>query len=229
MTVDIRKIMSDIEANRKEGLNRFAEWFELYPDFKEISLSEKNGFTAVYPITEAGQERTWKTTPETLVDRFNKGDLIFTKSKSGGIELFEKLRENQVIKTHWIDKKYHGYHFGTKIIDALLGDKTFDFPKSLFLMKDILKMIVSDEDIILDFFAGSATTAHAAMQLNAEDGENRKFIMVQIPEKTEEDSDAYKAGYKTISEISMERIRRAGKKIIEDNTDKLKEREKSIT
>ncbi len=194
-------------------------------DFTEISLSQKDGFIAVYPITQAGQERTWKTTPETLVDRFNKGDLIFTKNKDNEIELFEKLRENQVIKTHWIDKKYHGYHFGTKIIDSLLGDKTFDFPKSLFLMKDVLKMMASGDDIILDFFAGSGTTAHATIQLNVEDGENRKFIMVQIPEKTESDSDAYKAGYKTISEISMERIRRAGKKIVEENAEKLKERE----
>ncbi len=190
-------------------------------DFKEVSLSEKKGFTAVYPITDAGQERTWKTTPETLVDRFNKGDLIFAKDSDGRVQLFEKLRENQVIKTHWIDKKYHGYHFGTKIIDALLGDKTFDFPKSLFLMKDILKMMVSNNDIILDFFAGSATTAHAVMQLNAEDEGVRKFIMVQIPEKTPEDSDAKKAGYETIAEIGKERIRRAGKKILEENKEKL--------
>jgi len=189
-------------------------------DFTEISLNEKEGFTAVYPITEAGQERTWKTTPETLVSRFNSGDLIFTKNKDNKVELFEKLRESQVIKTHWIDKKYHGYHFGTKIIDSLLGDKTFDFPKSLFLMKDVLKMMVSDNDIVLDFFSGSSTTAHATIQLNVEDGWTRKFVMVQIQEETEKESEAYKAGYKNICEIGKERIRRAGKKIFDENKDK---------
>ena len=80
-------------------------------------------------------------------------------------------------------------------------------------------MGASDDCIVLDFFSGSATTAHAVMQLNAEDGGNRKFIMVQLPEKTEEDSDAYKAGFKNICEIGKERIRRAGKKIKEEHPD----------
>ena len=100
----------------------------------------------------------------------------------------------------------------------------FDFPKSIELVSHLIKMIKSD-DIVLDFFSGSATTAHAVMQLNAEDGGNRKFIMVQLPEEIDEKSEAYKAGYKTIPEIGKERIRRAGKKIIEDNSEKLKKRE----
>jgi len=91
----------------------------------------------------------------------------------------------------------------------------FDNPKQLAFMKRILS--VGDKDsIILDFFSGSATTAHAVMQLNAEDGGNRKFIMVQLPEKTDEKSEAYKAGYKNICEIGKERIRRAGEKIVEE-------------
>ena len=85
---------------------------------------------------------------------------------------------------------------------------------------DVLKLITSPNDIILDFFSGSATTAHAAMQLNAEDGGNRKFIMVQLPETTDEKSEAYKAGYKNICEIGKERIRRAGEKIKEKYKDK---------
>ncbi len=80
-------------------------------------------------------------------------------------------------------------------------------------------MVNGENDIFLDFFAGSATTAHAIMQLNAEDNGKRKFIMVQLPEATDEKSEAYKAGYSTIAEISKERIRRAGKKIKEDNAD----------
>jgi len=92
----------------------------------------------------------------------------------------------------------------------------FDTPKPTKLIK-MLSIIGADSDsIILDFFSGSATTAHAVMQLNAEDGGNRKFIMVQLPEKTKEDSEAYKAGYKNICEIGKERIRRAGKKIVEE-------------
>ena len=117
-------------------------------------------------------------------------------------------------------KKYHGFHYGTKILDDILQCKTFDFPKSLYLMKDIIKLLMSKNALVLDFFSGSATTAHAVMQLNAEDGGNRKFIMVQLPEKTDEKSEAYKAGYPNICEIGKERIRRAGKKIQEENPDK---------
>jgi adenine-specific DNA-methyltransferase len=92
-------------------------------------------------------------------------------------------------------------------------DLPFDNPKSKQLLIELLKLIRNDKDfIILDFFSGSATTAHAVMQLNAEDEGNRKFIMVQLPEETSEESEAYKAGYKNICEIGKERIRRAGKK-----------------
>ena len=96
----------------------------------------------------------------------------------------------------------------------------FDFPKSIDLMKHIISILPSDA-LILDFFSGSATTAHAVMQLNAEDGGNRKFIMVQLPEETDEKSEAYKAGYKNICEIGKERIRRAGAKIKEDLKDRV--------
>ena len=91
----------------------------------------------------------------------------------------------------------------------------FDFPKSIDLLKHIISILPSDA-LILDFFSGSATTAHAIMQLNAEDGGNRKFILVQLPERCDEKSEAYKAGYKTICDIGEERIRRAGKKIVEE-------------
>lgn len=97
----------------------------------------------------------------------------------------------------------------------------FSNPKPVGLLYLLLKIgSIKEESIILDFFSGSATTAHAVMQLNAEDGGNRKFIMVQLPELTDEKSEAYKAGYKNICEIGKERIRRAGKKIKEDNKDK---------
>lgn len=99
----------------------------------------------------------------------------------------------------------------------LLGSKSFETPKPVELIKRCLQVSKADKDsIILDFFSGSATTAEAVMQLNAEDNGNRKFIMVQLPELTDEKSEAYKAGFKNICEIGKERIRRAGDKIIEE-------------
>ena len=110
---------------------------------------------------------------------------------------------------------------GSKELESLLGRKIFDFPKPQSLVKRIISLILNGDDgknnIILDFFSGSATTAHAVMQLNAEDGGHRKFIMVQLPEATDEKSEAYKAGYKNICEIGKERIRRAGAKINKEN------------
>lgn len=100
------------------------------------------------------------------------------------------------------------------------GQSFFTYPKPVELISRIVKLYSSKNDIVMDFFAGSSTTAHAVMQLNAEDGGNRKFIMVQIPEATDPKSEAHKAGYPTIAEISKERIRRAGAKIKTDNADK---------
>ena len=100
---------------------------------------------------------------------------------------------------------------------SILGNlAVFDNPKPMGLIRELLKLGADKDSIILDFFSGSATTAHAVMQLNAEDGGHRKFIMVQIPEACDEKSEAFKAGYKNICEIGKERIRRAGKKIIEE-------------
>ncbi len=110
---------------------------------------------------------------------------------------------------------------GSKEMTDLLGNiAIFDNPKPIDFIKELVKLGSDTQCIIMDFFSGSATTAHAVMQLNAEDGGNRKFIMVQLPEKTDEKSEAYKAGYPNICEIGKERIRRAGKKIKEDNKDK---------
>ena len=107
-----------------------------------------------------------------------------------------------------------------KDLASLIQGTFFDYPKPVELIKKILKISSNKDSLILDFFSGSSTTAHAVMKLNAEDGGNRKFIMVQLPEKTEEKSEAYKAGYKNICEIGKERIRRAGKKIKEEAGDK---------
>lgn len=105
---------------------------------------------------------------------------------------------------------------GTTEISSLLANRVFAYPKPVELIKSFCSIATEPESIVLDFFSGSATTAHAVMKLNAEDGGHRKFIMVQLPEKTDEKSEAYKAGYKNICEIGKERIRRAGRKIKED-------------
>jgi adenine-specific DNA-methyltransferase len=112
---------------------------------------------------------------------------------------------------------------GTKEIDELFKAKYFDFPKPSALISELTKQVCFglDSDIILDFFSGSATTAHAVLELNKKDGGNRKFICVQLPEKCDEKSEAYKAGYKTIAEIGKERIRRVIRKIMEEQEGKL--------
>lgn len=117
-----------------------------------------------------------------------------------------------------ITSDIHNTAQGTNEIRELFMDRPFDFPKPSGLIKRLLLTSVRThkDSLILDFFSGSATTAHAVMKLNAEDGGNRKFIMVQLPEKTDEKSEAYKAGYKNICEIGKERIRRAGKKVKEE-------------
>jgi adenine-specific DNA-methyltransferase len=111
-------------------------------------------------------------------------------------------------------------------VSTLFGDaRLFDYPKSIKYIKKLMSTLVDEEAVILDFFAGSGTTAHAVMQLNAEDGGSRKHIQVQLPEPTDEKSEAYKAGYRKISDIARERISRAGEKIKADFADKLTERD----
>ena len=126
------------------------------------------------------------------------------------------VRENgqrtRKYKTIWDDKCINN-QVGTQEVKKLLDGEYMSFPKSCAYIQMICQMLSSRSGIVLDFFSGSATTAHAVMQLNAEDGGHRKFIMVQLPEPCDEASEAYKAGYKNICEIGKERIRRAGDKI----------------
>lgn len=112
-----------------------------------------------------------------------------------------------------------------KDLNELIGNKIFDYPKPTSLIKYLANFIIETNDIILDFFSGSSTTAHAVMQMNAEDEGNRKYIMVQLPELTDENSEAYKAGYKNICEIGKERIRRAANKIKEEKRSKAEKEE----
>ena len=139
--------------------------------------------------------------------------------RNGSYMIVEKYREGRMMaRSVWWDKDTNTEK-GTLLVKELMEGKVFDYPKPVeMLMRTIEMGTDSDEGAyVLDFFSGSGTTAHAVMQLNAKDGGNRKFIMVQLPERTDEKSEAYKAGYKTICEIGKERIRRAGKKIKEDS------------
>lgn len=144
-------------------------------------------------------------------------NLIVLPTSKDGFEIYTRIREFS--KTTLKDVITNISNGDTEVQKLFDNHKYFDYPKSVALLRTLIGF--SDKDsIILDFFSGSATTAHAVMQLNTEDGGNRKFIMVQLPEQTDPKSEAYKAGYKNICEIGKERIRRAGKKIKEENADK---------
>jgi Adenine specific DNA methylase Mod len=204
------------DKNLKE--NSPIRHFPIYvsPDLTEIIYDNKLGYYEIYPTTKT-QERTWKYIKETLTKKINEGEII-AEFDNQQLKLFEKYRidKGQLVKTHWIDKKYNAINSGTRVLDELMKVKTFDFPKSLYLIMDTLKLCMKKNDIVLDLFSGSATTAHAIKQLNADDGGSRKYIMVQFAEYIDEESEAYKKGYETICDVGEERIRRAAKKIKEE-------------
>ena len=169
--------------------------------------------------------RYWVFNEEEVKRRIADGRIIF--GKTGTTRPVQKVFAAERIKgkiraESWWDKHGMNEDATTEIRDLFGQGKLFTHPKPSKLLYNLITIATHKEsnDIILDFFSGSATTAHAVMQLNAEDGGNRKFICVQLPEKTDEQSEAYKAGYKTICEIGKERIRRAGEKIKEENKDK---------
>ena len=167
----------------------------------------------------------FKWTQSTVDQEVNNGTEFWIKTEKFAIR-YARAGERVKLPSNIISKDE--CEVGTnedaqKDILSLFENKVMNYPKPVSLLKYLIGMNSQDEDLILDFFSGSATTAHAVMQLNAEDGGNRKFIMVQLPEKCDEKSEAYKAGYKNICEIGKERIRRAGKKIQEENSEKAKD------
>ena len=194
-----------------------------------VILSAKSGSESlVYEIeTPSGRKvlppsgRYWCCNKETFTKWKNDGRIWFGADGNGTprkktflSEVQDGLRPNTII----LHSEGGHNQEGKQEMKALFDDiGVFDGPKPIRLLRYLSTIANLNEDsIVLDFFSGSATTAHAVMQLNAEDGGNRKFIMVQLPEKTDEKSEAYKAGYKNICEIGKERIRRAGKKIKEE-------------
>ena len=179
-----------------------------------------------YPITDpktgidypCNPDTGWRFSKETMAQKIADERIIFPKDPNGRPREKKFLNELESSMTGVSSMLPENIGFtlhGTKEVRELFDDKYFDFPKPVELIKFFLGQSTSkdDGDIILDFFSGSGTTAHAVMQLNAEDGGNRRFICVQLPETTDEKSEAHKAGYKNICEIGKERIRRAGAKI----------------
>ena len=205
---------------------------------RNASERPNSNFTMINPKTgkayPANPNRTWAVTEDTFEGYYNQGKIVFPDD-------YDFLNISQPAFRYFKDddEKKAGESFGyiavstnlpkeigmtkegTADINELFDKKVFGFPKPVALLKYLISITTKfDKDaIVLDFFSGSATTAHAVMQLNAEDGGHRKFICVQLPEKTDEQSEAYKAGYKTICEIGKERIRRAGEKILKESGD----------
>ena len=211
--------MTDGKLAYREVRPKF--WYPIFANIEtgELSIDRnklKEPIIEIYPRTKAGVEMSWKSLPDSAQLLIKAGELVLEKDKDNFYSIMEKIRETQVIKTHWIRKEYNAIQYGTKVVNDLLGAKIFDFPKSIYLLEDTLKLCMNKNDMVLDFFSGSATTAHACMQLNAKDNGNRKYIMVQLPEKCAENTEAYKNGYSSICEIGEERIRRAANKIKEE-------------
>ena len=157
----------------------------------------------------------WRFTDKTLDELVEKGYIHFGEDETKVPRVKRYLSEYEYEMPSTVF--YKPGAAASSELQKIFNKKIFDNPKDKNEIKRFVNFLVEDKDIVLDFFSGSATTAHAVMQLNAEDGGKRKYIMVQLPEKCTEDSEAYKEGYATIPEIGKERIRRAGTKIKEEN------------
>lgn len=183
------------------------------PETGQWRNSQEKAIMAVENYEEYIKNYSSKETIEEYCQRTGIKDFIRripnATGKNGGVQHWIAPSDSMLRTSNWTDIEVS--QIGKEI------DLPFDNPKSKQLLMELIKLIKDDMSfLVLDFFSGSATTAHAVMQLNSEDGGHRKFIMVQLPEETEEGSEAYKAGYKNICEIGKERIRRAGKKIKEE-------------
>ncbi len=184
---------------RKAGHHARADWAWRWS--KDLfDFGQKNGFVVIRN-SNGGKRIYTKTYQNAKIEK--KGDTFEIKY----IE-----RTKTISSLDFVDNEFSNDNSKKNII-KLFSNSVFDYSKPVALLQSLTRYLTKNNDIILDFFSGSATTAHAVMQLNAEDGGNRKFIMVQLPEPTAENSEAAKAGYKNICEIGKERIRRAGEKI----------------
>jgi adenine-specific DNA-methyltransferase len=182
-------------------------------DFHPNQTERVGDISYVYPIDNSGVERKWRYARQS-VDEI--ATMLRARSSSEGYQI-EIGKTFGLYRSVWTDKRYDSNEHGTKLVNNLIEGSGFTFPKSLWAVYDPIEAVTGRDKnaIVLDFFAGSATTAHAVMQLNADDGGNRRFIMVQVPQAIDASLPPYDRGFTTIAEISKERIRRAGKKILE--------------
>ena len=181
-------------------------------------------------ITPSGRKclppsgRSWRVSQNKFKEMLQNNEIWFGENGDNvpsQKRFLSNVKQGITPMTIWKYKDVGHSQEATKNLRQLFDGKMyFDYPKSVELIKRCIELYSQEDSIILDFFSGSATTAHAVMDLNAEDGGKRKYILVQLPEETDEKSEAYKAGYKTICEIGKERIRRAGQKILEEHKDK---------
>lgn len=169
--------------------------------------------------------RGWSKSRENIENMIKEKRIIFPKQATGRPREKKFLNDLSSTVTGFstcLDSDTVGYTTnGTRELTSILGGKYFDFPKPTKLIQNFLKQVASSDDIVLDFFAGSATTAHAVLDLNKQDGGQRKFILVQLPEPCGEDTEAFKAGYRTIADIGKERIRRVINKLNAEQQGKL--------
>ena len=159
--------------------NKPNNWYSIYvsEDLSELTLEKKDGYFEILPVTNQG-EFTWKNIPSSF-EELNVDGYFKAKKENGKIIIYHKYREQQVFKNFWSQKKYQSEFNGTNLLKAILGENPFSFPKSIYAVLDSIKIVSSKNDIILDYFAGSGTTAHAVINLNREDNGNRKYILVE--------------------------------------------------
>lgn len=216
----------NIKFNRENRPNLYYPFFinDANPDengLYEISLEVHDGWRELYPLESQGVQTVWRWGKERSNKNLNV-NIMAKPMRNGSFMIVEKYREaRKMARSVWWDKDSNTEK-GTLLVKQIFCDeKVFDYPKPKELIEKLCEMGMNfdEEEIILDFFSGSATTAHAVMQLNAEDGGNRKFILVQLPEVTKEGSEARQAGYETIDQIGRERIKRAAAKIKEEYPD----------
>lgn len=191
------------------------KWDEKIGRYQALEEPLSDEFISL-PYEEGEPPRMWKWSVEHFLESMNTDLAVRTDAKGQPAIYFKfRMKNDGVLPISvWDDKKYSSTENGTNYLMKLLGKRYFDYPKSIFAVNDCLLLgNLNQNDIIMDLFSGSSTTAEVVMEMNAKDGGNRSFVMVQLPEKTDSESLAYKDGLKNICEIGKERIRRAGEKI----------------
>lgn len=161
--------------------NKPNNWYPIYvsPNLSDITVDKKEGYYEIFPIANNGKEMAWKNIKSSFLELSQDNGYFIATKENNRVIIYHKFREQQVYKNVWTDKKYQSEFNGTNLLKSLLGSTSFSYPKSLYTVLDTIKLMSNEDSIILDFFGGSGTTAHAVLELNKEDGGNRQFILVE--------------------------------------------------